>query len=418
MLFFEIQQSDGGDNLIRTSLKKDDYIIISRLKKFCKENGIENCSCRADFVAKVEEFSDVSEANQEKVNIWLDTVSKEGIKYSYIRKIYRSDDMFKSELYWKDFIKSELKDKKMCRVNEATYSNELNIQFIEYEMSEGIVHKIKLNLGLFVYEVKKASEGYPILDKIIYPIFAEININKNILEIRLKSKSNIRKINNEIGLFEEKVGDRITTENMAEEVMRFLKKKLTFNEDSLDISKDSLFKSYYKLLESLTNTPTDIVNKIQSKFKDIKDFSNKMFEELNLNSNEYIDIAEEDLNIWLEKFISLSEPNKEIFIKDKDGYPVKLIATDSEDTRIEEISAKREPLQTKSSYFDHKKILQKEQLCDGMSLAFNRIDNMYYGKDPFLVILYYKKGFGVVKFQEYVEEGDIQNVLSRIIENF
>ena len=403
--------------MIRDNLKKDDYITIPRLRKFCKENNIGTFSLKEDGIVKVEQFSNFSAINQDKVDIWLDEVAKEGIKYSFIKKIIRNDGMFKSELFWKDFIKNEFKSRNMLRMNEAIYSNNLSIQFIQYQMNENEVSKVKLNLGLFVYEIKKSSEGSLLTDKIIYPIFVEIDAIKNILEIRVKSKSSIRKVKQDTGIFEIKVGEKVTVESISEEVSMFLKSKLLFEEEGLDISKDMFFKSYYKLLASLTNTPQSIIDKIQSKYIEVEDFANKMFLELDLNSSKYINMAKEDLLIWLEKFLSLSEQNKNIFIEDRDGYPVKLIATDSEDTRIEEISANKEPLQTKASYFDHKKILQREQLCDGMSLAFKRNDCTYYSSEPFLAIIYYKKGFGIVKFQEYVEEGDIQNVLSRIIGN-
>lgn len=219
------------------------------------------------------------------------------------------------------------------------------------------------------------------------------------------------------GPYEERVGDKITTENLADEVMRFLKNKINFQEEAFDVCKDNFYKSYYKLLAAQTQTPKVIVDKIQSKADQAKTFVEKIFADLNLNSKDYFEKANGDLLIWLEKFISLSELDKSIFTEDRDGYPIKLIATDCEDTRVEETSAKLEPLQMKESYFDHKKILQREKLCDGISMAFKRQDTTYYGNVPFLAIMYYKKGFGVVKFPEYVEEGDIQNVLSRIIEN-
>ncbi|MBE6067779.1 MAG: hypothetical protein E7211_08815 [Clostridium lundense] len=403
--------------VIRDNLKKDDYITIPRLRKFCKESNLGSFLIKEEALVKMEEFCNQSQENQNKINIWLDEIAKEGIKYSYIKKINNIDRLFKSELFWKEFIKTEFKTKKMARLNEATYSNSLDIQFIEYEKGENGVDKVKMNLGLLVYETKKNTEKNLSTDKIVYPIFIEIDINKNIIEIRLKSKSSIRKVKSDFGAYEEKVGDKITTENLADEVIRFLKDKFNFEEESFDTCKDSFYKSYYELLAAQTQTPQIIMDKIQGKANEAKNFAEKIFLDLNLNFNDYFEKANGDLLIWLEKFISLSEPDKSYFTEDRDGYPVKLIATDCEDTRVEESSAKSEPLQMKESYFDHKKILQREKLCDGISMAFKRQDNTYYGNEPFLAIMYYKKGFGVVKFPEYVEEGDIQNVLSRIIGN-
>lgn len=403
--------------MIRENLKTDDYIQNPRLKKFCKDYSLGSFSLKEEGLAKIEEFSNSSLENQSIVNKWLDEVAKEGIKYSFIKKINKQDGLFKGELFWKDFIKREFGTRKVLRINEATYSTSLNIQFIEYVKNETGVTKVFMNLGLFVYEVKRNADDSIMTDKIIYPVFVEINVDKNTIEIRLKSKSSIRKIKKEVGLYEERVGERISVEIFAEDVVRFLKNKLGFDEEGIDTSKDSFYKSYYKVLEAQTKTPQVVIDKIQTKEKETEDFAKKIFADLGLNVANYLGKAKVDLLIWLEKFISLSEPDKTIFINDRDGYPIKLIATDSEDTRVEETSAKAEPLQTKESYFDHKKILQREKVCDGISMAFKRKDSTYYGNLPYLAVMYYKRGFGIVKFPEYVEEGDIQNVLSRIIEN-
>lgn len=56
-----------------------------------------------------------------------------------------------------------------------------------------------------------------------------------------------------------------------------------------------------------------------------------------------------------------------------------------------------------------------EEVCDGMRIAVKRLDRKYYGAEPFIAKLDYIKGFARIRIEEYVEEEDIQNVLSRVI---
>ncbi|NFF11875.1 hypothetical protein FDA95_06480 [Clostridium botulinum] len=400
------------------TLKNDDYITLPRIRKFCKENNLGNVEFKISGIKKIESFGSSSVENECKVNEWLDVIVKEGIKYSYIRKIKENEKskMFSSEVYWKEFIKKKFQHKEMKHVNEAKFNNKLEIHNLKLYKEQHIVRKVTFNLGILVYEIKNNKNESPSLNKIIYPIFVDLNVSKNIFEIRLKSKSKIYIIKSDKGDTTERLGEKVTTDKMACKVIEFLRNELVFDLEDFNISKNLFFSSYYELLNSLTDTPVAILGKIDTKREVADYFAKNIFSKLNLNNN-YINMAKEDLYIWLEKFISLSEPDKDIFIKDKDGYPIKLIATDSDDTKVEETSADMEPLQTKPSFFDHKKILQREKLCDGMSLAFSREETLYYGEKPFLAIIFYKNGFGVTNFPQYVEEGDIQNVLSRIIKN-
>lgn len=403
---------------INNTLKNDEYITIPRIKKFCKDNNLGNIMFKEEGIKTIEKFSESSLENEHLVNEWLDEVVKEGIKYSYIKKLRNNETsvMYKSEVFWRKFEQREFKSRNTSNINKAKFSNKIQIFNVKLSNKNSFISKINFTLGLLVYEVKKGLDGGLLLDKIIYPAFVELDLIHNILEVRLKSKSKIYRIRKDEGAFEEKLGNKITTDNMSIEIVKFLKDKLGFEEEELGISKKIFFASYYRLLESLTTTPIEIKNKINCNINMLNKFAEKVFIDLELNTK-YIDMAKEDMNIWLEKFISLSESDKNVFMKNRDGYPIKLVATDSDDTRVEETSANREPLQTKPSFFDHKKILQREKLCDGLCLAFKREDTLYYGSQPFLVTMFYKNGFGILKFHEYVEEGDIQNVLSRVIKS-
>jgi len=385
----------------------DEYINLAETKKFLKDNKLQTCSFKIEGIKRIEEFA---LSNEEKVLNWIDKTIKQGIKYCYVAKIDNGLYKFKNIHLCQEFINEYFKDTKVEYLNYAKFEPKLKIYKIDYVEENSIIKMININLGLLVYERRKKDGNY-IYEKIKYPIFANIDIIKNILEIRLKSKAQIYEI--ERNGDKEYAGKNITVDNMAVQVLGILEKMIEIDVDVSLVNKNDYFKAYYRILESITKTPQEIVNIIDNSREQLVNFAKEYFGNLSLDSGHF-NIAVEDLAIWLEKYISLSIKNKNIFIEENDGYPIQLMATDSDDTRVEETSPKKEPLQTKPSYFDHKKILMKEKSCDGLTLAFNRLDKLYYGNEPYAVKMFFKRGFGVINFPEYVEEGDIQNVLSRV----
>ena len=105
---------------------------------------------------------------------------------------------------------------------------------------------------------------------------------------------------------------------------------------------------------------------------------------------------------------------EQIFIKDREAYPLKLNATDEEDSKVEQTAALEEPLQSKAIFFDNKKMLQKSQACDGVTFMFARINTMYCSKQ-FKVKIVVNKDYCILKFTEYTMEEDIIHVLFSLI---
>ena len=111
----------------------------------------------------------------------------------------------------------------------------------------------------------------------------------------------------------------------------------------------------------------------------------------------------------VEKYFSISYPNKKIFIKDREAYPLKLNATDEEDSKVEQTAALEEPLQSKAIFFDNKKMLQKSQACDGVTFMFAR--NEMYCPKQFKVKIVVNKDYCILKFTEYTMEEDIIHII-------
>lgn len=372
---------------INKTFVDEEYINLAETKKFLKDNNLPMCSFKIEGIQRISEFGI---QNEEKVLKWIDKTIKQGIKYLYIAKIKNGLYKFKDINLCQKFIYDYFKDKSVEYQNYAKFERKLKINKIDYVEEDGIVEKISINIGLLVYERRRKENEYG-YEKIKYPIFADIDLINNILEIRIKSKAQIYEI--EKNTEKEYPGKNISVDNMATDVLKFLVNVLEIDVDVNPLNKNDYYKAYYKILESMTKTPQEIVNIIDNNKEQLVDFTKEYFKQLGLDNN-YFKMAIEDIAIWLEKYLSLSIKDKNIFIEENDGYPIQLTATDSDDTRVEETSAKKEPLQTKPSFFDHKKIFMREKSCDGLTLAFNRINKLYYGNDHMQLKCFLREGLG------------------------
>lgn len=394
---------------------EDNYIVNPVIRKFCKEHKLISPSIRQEGLNAINKYAGESSANNAKVNEWVNVIIKEGIKHIYLRKFYfESEGMYNNINFWKMFINKEFQNRKMQDVNNSAYSTDIKIQKVEAVESNGLVTMIKFNLSIFLYEYTSLLSA----KKILYPIFIDLDLQNKLIIARAKSKSKLFLIKSETGSLEERFGSKTTTEKLILQSIDILKEKVGFNLELINISIDRFYKAYYKILKSLTSTPEGIKNQIEGEDNNIKNYVKDIFEHNHISSNAFFEDAVQDQKLFLEKYISISCLNRNIFTEGKQGYPIKLIATDSEFTRIEETSADKKPLQCKASFYDYKKVINRQRVCDGMYLLYNRINTMYFGKEPFIIKLQTNlKGYGFIRIEEYVEEGDIQNVLSGIIKN-
>ena len=178
---------------------------------------------------------------------------------------------------------------------------------------------------------------------------------------------------------------------------------------------ETVFKSQlYDMLEKYTKTPTEIINLMDAKKTEIDGVVETVMHQIcNLRAAYREDVKSNVLNM-VEKYFSISYPNKQIFIKDREAYPLKLNATDEEDSKVEQTAALEEPLQSKAIFFDNKKMLQKSRACDGVTFMFARLNTMYCSRQ-FKVKIVVNKDYCMLKFTEYTMEEDIIHVLFSLI---
>lgn len=267
---------------------------------------------------------------------------------------------------------------------------------------------VKLYLGKLLCTFDKKSHTS---STIPYPIFVEVYIDKALIVTRAKSKSALFEYMKDFLL---ETADTTTVEKQIEDAVKMVCSWLNITTLSSASSNPQFKKLLYSMLEKYTQTPKEITDLMVAKKDQIENMVNVIMSDIcNLTPRYREDVHSSILNM-IEKYYSISYPNKKIFTQERDAFPLKLTATDEEESKVEQTAAMEEPLQSKAIFFDNKKMLQKNQACDGVVFKFKRI-NALYCSQWFKVKIIIKKDCCTLKFTEYTMEEDIINVLFSFI---
>lgn len=395
--------------------ENESYLVIPILKKFCAANNLKIFNIRDDLIKEIYKFANSNDNNKDITLNWLDDCLKEGIKHIYLKQIFASREqmaILKSSKKCIDFLEQVYPDCPQNYISSCTNIPELKLQsyHIVYDEDQQVT-KICFYFTILLLE---GNELYQRGKRFIYPIFIDVDLVNGYIIGRSKSKSKMfyKKNPKSDILYDD---SKASAQTLILKAISQIKYNLKLNYVEISDTTSHLKNKLYHLLKEYTFTPEEIKVKINSVNGKINSFIEDLFEDIDVPLINNFQNAKEDLSIFAEKYISINYEDQNIFTRDREAYPIKLSSTDSEFTKVEETSADKEPLQHKEKFFDNKKSIEREQTCDGMTLCFNRIDSKYFGNDPYTVRLDVKKGFCLIKFFQYVEEEDIQNVLSRII---
>ena len=375
----------------------ENYITNPVIMDFCIKNKIKVHYTRSELMQALNDFAETNDENRNKVAEWLDIILKQGMKNILFRKI-EFDVVPNNKIVKQVF--GNIENRRLY--SSKTEGNSLNIQSIEFSGN-----RIEFVFTISLYEIKKE-----VTSRIIYPIFVDIDLDKKIILGRAKSKTNMYKINSKD---EKEFGESASTENLIIEAIELVEEKLSAKKINKEEYIESIKKSIYNILEKYTFTPKVIEEKINSMDSYIDDFITKTLNMLEINDPINFKKAKEDMKIFVEKYISINVEDKNIFINDREAYPYKLIATDSELTKVEETTTSCEPLQCKEKFFDNKKSIKYEGTCDGIFLVCARKEKGCFSSNTYRAKIAIKKKFCSVRFEAYVLEEDINNVLSNII---
>lgn len=390
----------------------ESYITIPALKRFAREKRKEDLKTTVDrpqLLQDIENYANQSPEKEEEVLDWLDQVLVEGIKDVQIKLI--DDESFTSSFINQDeFVEKILEPLIVNQTNRHLnkgYTSSLNV--FRYEITNEVAfgRRIRLYMGklLSTFDKKHGAAKVP------YPIAVDVYCDTGIIVGRAKSKSGLYKYEEEFVL-ESATPTKSEKETAA--AIKWVAEKFVLNTKK-GFEAEVLFKSrLYNMLERYTKTPNEITDLIEDKKTEIDGMVEVVMHQIcNLRTAYKEDVKSNILNM-VEKYFSISYPDKQIFIKDREAYPLKLNATDEEDSKVEQTAALEEPLQSKAIFFDNKKMLQKSQACDGVTFMFARLNTMYCSKQ-FKVKIVVNKDYCILKFTEYTMEEDIIHVLFSLI---
>ena len=390
----------------------ESYITIPALKRFAREKKNEDLKTTVDrpqLLQDIENYANQSPENEAEVLDWLDQVLVEGIKDVQINLI--DDESFTTSFIDQDeFVEKVLEPLIVNKTNRHLnkgYTESLGV--FRYEITNESVfgRKIRLYMGklLCTFDKKHGAATVP------YPIAVDVYCDAGIIVARAKSKSGLYKYEEDFVL-EKATPTKSEKETAA--AIKWVAEKLVLNTRK-SFEAETVFKSrLYDMLEKYTKTPTEIINLMDAKKTEIDGVVETVMHQIcNLRAAYREDVKSNVLNM-VEKYFSISYPNKQIFIKDREAYPLKLNATDEEDSKVEQTAALEEPLQSKAIFFDNKKMLQKSRACDGVTFMFARLNTMYCSRQ-FKVKIVVNKDYCMLKFTEYTMEEDIIHVLFSLI---
>lgn len=382
--------------------ENEDILTIPAIRKFAKQNKIRKVSefDRPELLQELENFGKLNNKNEIILKEWFEDVVSEGIKTLYIvkseniktnyQKIKTSGKLDSYITNNADYVSNVQANKALTLYKIKEYSSILG-EIVRFSFVKKVCFQNKINDKLSVIKI---------------PIQIVFLLKYNTILMQFKSKSGLYQ-------FEEKqedVHEPITDDKLAIECLNFLIKDLKLDINNCNTNKNTL----YNLLTKYTQTPYPIKNRLNVLSNKILDIS----EDIRVNLCNVSEINKQDL-LWdvtniVEKYISINTQDKTIFINDREAYPIKLISSDEEDSRVEQCSGNIEPLQTKSIFFDNKKMLQKSKQCDGIILKYHRLDNTYFNNE-IDVHIKVKPKYMIVKFTRYTMQEDMENVLNSII---
>lgn len=377
------------------------------MRRFLLEQGItpKYIMSRSDLINQIEEFANKSNDNLEIVLDWLDGVLKEGIKHIYIRKV-NTDDKHWKQLGKIENVLEKLLLNPLCKHICGNNIYDENIRLVKYEKKETEKGTV---LSLYFAELICINGAKWKID-IIYPIFLDVYFQYGLITGRAKSKSSMYIYSKDDITFDQ----RMST-NAAKEIKKgfdFLAREFGINYVTIEDANNYFKKKFYTLLNRYTKTPQIIKDKMNDK----KELNNlvvsEILEDICEIDEQYKDDLEADVLNLVEKYLSISYPDKSIFIDGRDAYPLKIIATDEEESHLEQASGLERPLQSKAIFFDNKKMMQKNRKCDGVIFSFEKKRK----NDRFKIEMKMDKADCFLRSQEYISEEELQNVLFAIIE--
>ena len=400
--------------------QNEEYITMPAIKAFVKLHGISvpreaetSSRKKEEYIRAISAFADISDENREIVSDWIDKVIKEGIKEVQILNLAIGkeidllfSDPESAEQYIKQYVNTLIQ-----HLTGNEYDN--NYRLVRADIVAGSHGRYASFLFCRMVRYHETKTGKSSI--VEYPVFADYYYESGWMIIRYKSRSALfDNIPLEASL-EELLKRPVSINDEIKKIRGYLNNILRF--DSLDTKSASAIMraKFYEVLNRYTSTPQEIQTVLEENQANIEALTNSLIQLCRLPAP-YQNKVSTDITNLVEKYLSITWPNKDIFIKDRDAYPTRLSTTDEEESKIDQTSATiDDPLQSKEVFFDNKRMLYNQKRCDGLTLIWKRKNRTYYSTGSFPVRFSEKGGICTLSFKQYVVEEDIENVLFSII---
>lgn len=402
----------------------EDYITLPAIRRFVDahpDGKFRRTAIRKELLDDILSYAEQSDECAEAVLSWIDEVLQEGIKDIYLQYAPLPEEM---ELLFttQAGIEKHLRAYTSSTLNQHMCMNQYGKDYVlvsavyskdEYGRRITFTYCKKLH----IYDrIKHSSKP------IDYPVTADYFLDQYWLLVRAKPRSNLYLY--EPDGFNLEVAETTTTEKEIHSVMYLVGRIL-----GVEIQKNAgksattglLKNKIFNLLDKYSQTPTEIAAVISAHDEQVKGIFSTIqnictIPDLCTLPKQMQEDVVGDISNIIEKYLSINWRNKEIFIKDRDAYPIRISATDEEESKVEQTAASTEPLQTKALFFDNKKMLYKSRSCDGATFRWTRKKPISLQNPYFCVrIAVNPKGECVFKFSEYTAKEDIENVVFSII---
>ncbi len=384
------------------------YLVVPAMKKFFKcrpQIKVKLSDSRKDLIKALVEYADESENSKEDTLKWVDSVVKEGIKDLYIKILTDESCKYLEDIesvYKK--IEPNLNDVSINHICNNAYSGELRLVRMQVENNPDLIYTFYFCQSIYIYDGKSEAKVR------WYPICVELYPTKGLIIGRGKPRQNM--FNYSKGEFDANTVQKTNADVKIAKAMEYIVSVLQIECKSVGEIDGKFKKCLYSLLEKYTTTPSEIEKLMDDNSDRIKNVIDIISKQICSDANEG-DIKSDILNL-VEKYFSISYKDKSIFTKGRKAYPLRISATDEEESTVDQRSGLEHPLQSKAIFFDNKKMLQKNRMCDGITFKFKRKNPQYFGEE-FKVKISTKNDTCHIKFSEYTEEVDIQNVLHLFI---
>lgn len=343
---------------------EDDYIHSSKIKNFCLQKSLKVSENKADLLRNIIEYAGENESSHnylETYNWLLDTI-KSGSKEFCLKRVYfPEENVDKAE----EII---LKKYHNCPVKDIlSFKNSELFELVNYEIkknSEGTVSRINF---LFSRILLEGDKEYEKGNRIIYPVYIDLYVQEGFIVARYKPKTTIYKCSDTDILYKE---NRFKPLDESMKLIDELEK--LFRTHTMDTdSKQKFCKMMYRLYEKYSFTPANIQEKIESMDVEKNRFIDEVFSKLKL-SDINKEKAKLDLDIFLEKYISINGNMEKVFKEDRKAYLIKITSDDDlQMTRIDTASIGTNPLQCTDTFFDGKKSILNTKECKVLHLCYN-----------------------------------------------